>query len=56
MKHDAVDELVGDWQAERPDLNPRPMAVVGRILRLAVHLEGRANEILPPLRSGQLGL
>ena len=48
MKHDAVDELIGDWQAERPDLNPRPMAVVGRILRLAVHLEGRANEILRP--------
>ncbi|GGX18854.1 MarR family winged helix-turn-helix transcriptional regulator [Streptomyces chryseus] len=31
---DAVDRIVGQWQRERPDLDPGPMHVVGRITRL----------------------
>lgn len=30
---DAVDVLLGQWRAERPDLDPSPMGVVGRISR-----------------------
>lgn len=31
---DAVDRIVGQWSRERPDLDPRPMHVIGRIARL----------------------
>jgi DNA-binding MarR family transcriptional regulator len=36
---DGVDELVAAWQAERPDLDVRPMQVLSRISRLAKHLD-----------------
>lgn len=34
-KQDAVDTIAGQWNAERPDLDTLPMAVFGRIYRLA---------------------
>lgn len=43
MKPDIIDEVVRQWRETRPDLNPSPLAVVGRILRLGGHLERRAN-------------
>ena len=36
---DEVDDLVAAWQAERPDLDVRPMQVLSRISRLARHLD-----------------
>jgi DNA-binding MarR family transcriptional regulator len=36
---DEVDGLVAAWQAERPDLDVRPMQVLSRISRLARHLD-----------------
>jgi DNA-binding MarR family transcriptional regulator len=36
---DAVDRIVGQWRRERPDLDPAPMHVVGRISRLHWALE-----------------
>jgi DNA-binding MarR family transcriptional regulator len=36
---DEVDELVAAWQAERPDLDVRPMQVLSRVSRLARHLD-----------------
>ena len=45
---DIVDQLIDQWEHERPDLDARPMAVVGRILRLATHLDRRANAALKP--------
>ena len=35
---DHVDELVAQWRTERPDLDLAPMAVVGRLGRVATHL------------------
>lgn len=37
MKHeqDRVDSILAQWRRERPDLNPSPMGVVGRISRAA---------------------
>lgn len=35
MERDHVDGLVAQWQAERPELNFGPMAIVGRLSRLA---------------------
>ncbi|MCT6698618.1 MarR family winged helix-turn-helix transcriptional regulator [Rheinheimera sp. 4Y26] len=33
MKDDLVDAVIQQWQQERPDLNPAPMAVMGRLVR-----------------------
>jgi DNA-binding MarR family transcriptional regulator len=35
---DHVDELVAQWRTERPDLDLAPMAVFGRLGRVAAHL------------------
>ena len=36
---DAVDDLLKAWRAARPDLDPAPLATVGRVIVLAKHLE-----------------
>ncbi len=41
-----IDKIIEQWESERPDLDAGCMGVVGRILRLAEHLERRANEAL----------
>jgi DNA-binding MarR family transcriptional regulator len=40
---DAVDDILSQWQRERPDLDPSPMGIFGRIARLAV-LQREASE------------
>lgn len=32
---DSIDTVIGQWRAHRPDLDPSPMAVVGRVQRLS---------------------
>jgi DNA-binding MarR family transcriptional regulator len=36
---DEVDDLVAQWQAQRPDLDVAPMHVLSRVTRLARHLD-----------------
>ena len=36
---DEVDDLVAAWQAERPDLDVKPLHVLSRVSRLARHLD-----------------
>ena len=36
---DEVDELVGRWRTERPDLDVEPLQVLSRVSRLAKHLD-----------------
>jgi DNA-binding MarR family transcriptional regulator len=43
---DIVDQLLRDWARERPDLDPSPMAVVGRLMHLGALLQARAGERL----------
>ncbi|MFI6604232.1 MarR family winged helix-turn-helix transcriptional regulator [Nonomuraea sp. NPDC050536] len=38
---DGVDRIVAQWQRERPDLDPSPMHVIGRISRLHWTLDER---------------
>ncbi|MEM1144323.1 MAG: MarR family transcriptional regulator [Pseudomonadota bacterium] len=45
---DLIDSLIADWGRERPDLDASAMAVVGRLLRVSVALDGRINEVLKP--------
>jgi DNA-binding MarR family transcriptional regulator len=35
---DAVDAILAQWRSERPDLDPGPIGVIGRISRLEQHL------------------
>lgn len=39
MKSDLVDKILEQWQRERPDLDASPMGVIGRMARLAKHLD-----------------
>ena len=41
---DAIDELLEQWRIERPDLDFHPVAVVGRVVRLARVLEREFKE------------
>ena len=42
--HDAVDAITDQWAAVRPDLDTVPMAVFGRIYRLANAMRGRVDK------------
>lgn len=38
MSEDRVDRIQAEWRRERPDLDPSPQGVIGRLHRLADHL------------------
>jgi DNA-binding MarR family transcriptional regulator len=39
MEPDVVDKVLEQWRQERPDLDASPMGLLGRIARLAKHLD-----------------
>jgi DNA-binding MarR family transcriptional regulator len=39
MTQDQVDAILNQWSQERPDLNPSPMGVIGRISRASRYIE-----------------
>lgn len=41
--HDRIDEILAQWKRERPDLETRAMALVGRIQRAAAALRPRLD-------------
>jgi DNA-binding MarR family transcriptional regulator len=44
MEPDPVDKILAQWQRERPDLDVSPMGIIGRMGRLAKHLERAIQE------------
>lgn len=42
---DAVDAYIAQWAAERPGMDVSPMAIIGRISRLAVVLQTRLDAV-----------
>jgi DNA-binding MarR family transcriptional regulator len=44
-KRDGVDLILEQWRRERPELDPSPIGVVGRISRLARELEQRLEPV-----------
>jgi DNA-binding MarR family transcriptional regulator len=44
-QRDGVDLILEQWRRERPDLDPSPIGVVGRISRLARELEQRLEPV-----------
>jgi len=45
---DLIDRMNEQWRAARPDLDPGPLEVVGRVIVLAQYLERSVNEALAP--------
>ena len=46
---DSIEVLLAEWQRERPDLDPGPFAIFGRIWRLSTSLLGDAEKWLAPV-------
>ncbi|HEY9647546.1 MAG TPA: MarR family transcriptional regulator [Chroococcidiopsis sp.] len=46
MKHDRIDEILGQWQQEAPQLDVSALAVTGRVLRSARLLEKHRETVL----------
>lgn len=46
---DAIDAIVGQWRAQRPDLDPSAKAVTGRIIRLASLFQRSYDDAFAPL-------
>jgi DNA-binding MarR family transcriptional regulator len=46
MNHDAIEIFLTEWRRERPDLDPSPTGVVGRISRLAGHFRRSVDSYL----------
>jgi len=44
-ERDGVDEIIEQWRRERPDLDPSPIGIVGRVSRLARELEQRLEPV-----------
>ena len=44
-ERDGVDLIIEQWQRERPDLDPSPIGIIGRISRLARELEQRLEPV-----------
>jgi DNA-binding MarR family transcriptional regulator len=42
---DGVDDILEQWRRERPDLDPSPIGIVGRVSRLARELEVRLEPV-----------
>lgn len=42
---DAIDRVVDQWLKEKPELDTQPMAIMGRLLRIAKHMETRVSEL-----------
>lgn len=46
---DSIDVFLAQWRHERPDIDPWPLAIIGRVARLSAHLQRRAEAWLAPL-------
>ena len=42
---DAIDKVVGQWAQEKPDLNTEPMAIMGRLMRIAKYMETEVAQL-----------
>lgn len=46
---DSIEVLLAEWRRERPDLDPSPFAIFGRIWRLSANFLGDAEKWLAPV-------
>ncbi|MET8232752.1 MarR family transcriptional regulator [Micromonospora sp. NPDC005298] len=52
MDDDRITRIVDQWRRERPDLDPRPLLIIGRIQQLAAVLD---TALRPPFAAADLG-
>ena len=48
MENDSIDQMNALWKAQRPDLDPSALEVVGRVIVIAQYLERSVNAALEP--------
>jgi len=42
---DAIDRLVDQWAREKPEMDTEPMAIMGRLMRIAKYMEGQVADL-----------
>ena len=42
---DAIDRVVDQWAKEKPELDTEPMAIMGRLLRIAKYMETEVTQL-----------
>lgn len=52
---DHLDRVMEAWKRERPDLDPSPMGIIGRVFQLSKLLESRLDEIFAKHEIGTWG-
>mgnify|MGYP006292750175 CR=1 FL=1 len=46
---DSIALFLNEWQAQRPDLDPWPLGILGRVARISLYLQRHAQRWLAPL-------
>jgi DNA-binding MarR family transcriptional regulator len=46
---DSIAAFMDEWRRERPDLDPSPLGILGRLIRLSTLAQAQAGEWLAPL-------
>jgi DNA-binding MarR family transcriptional regulator len=49
---DTIDEFVKAWRRERPDLDPSPLGILGRVQRISARLVSATEDLLEPMQIG----
>lgn len=47
---DTIARFIEDWRRERPDIDPRPLGILGRAQRLSARLIRASEELLEPMQ------
>jgi DNA-binding MarR family transcriptional regulator len=49
---DTIGEFIKAWRRERPDLDPSPLGILGRVQRISARLVSATEELLEPMQIG----
>ena len=49
---DTIDEFIKAWRRERPDLDPSPLGIFGRVQRISARLVSATEDLLEPMKIG----
>jgi DNA-binding MarR family transcriptional regulator len=49
---DTIGEFIKAWRRERPDLDPFPLGILGRVQRISARLVSATEELLEPMQIG----
>ena len=49
---DTIDEFIKAWRRERPDLDPSPLGILGRVQRISARLVSATEDLLEPMKIG----